>query len=253
MTYSAGVFDGPSTTLEQASHAKLDRLCQLLELSETDHLLEIGTGWGSLAIHAACRYGCRVTTTTISEAQHQLASKRVQAAGLSDRVTLLRKDYRDLGGRYDKLASVEMIESVGHQYFGAFFRRCGQLLRPGGAAALQAIVIGEADYRRARDTVDFIKAHVFPGGCIPSIAVLLEAASREAGFKLDRLDAFAGDYARTLSLWRANLQAQSAEARELGLSPSQLRAWDYYLSYCEGGFLERHIDVVQMRLAAPQM
>jgi cyclopropane-fatty-acyl-phospholipid synthase len=252
MTYSSGIYEHEHSTLLEASRAKLDRLCQLLELVPGDHLLEIGTGWGSMALHAAQHYGCRVTTTTISAAQHEVAARRIAEAGLGERITLLQSDYRDLSGRYDKLVSVEMIESVGDQYFGTYFERCAQLLKPGGLAALQAIVIGEADYLRARDTVDFIKAHVFPGGCIPSIAVLLESASAAGGFKLDRLDAYGGDYARTLSDWRQNLQGAQGQARALGLTQAQLRAWDYYLGYCEGGFLERHIDLVQLRLSAPR-
>ncbi|MGD8860468.1 MAG: cyclopropane-fatty-acyl-phospholipid synthase family protein [Myxococcales bacterium] len=252
MTYSSGIFEDDRTSLAEASRTKLDRLCQLLELGPDDHLLEIGTGWGSMAMHAAREYGCRVTTTTISEAQYELAGRRIREAGLSDRVTLLRSDYRDLRGEYDKLVSVEMIEAVGHQFFGTYFESCRRLLRPGGQAALQAIVIGEADYARARDTVDFIKAHVFPGCCIPSIAVLLEAASAGGGFKLDHLDAFGTHYARTLAAWRENLTERQGRARELGLHDPQLRAWDYYLSYCEGGFRERHIDLVQMRLSAPR-
>jgi len=189
-----------------------------------------------------------VTTTTISEAQHAFATERVARAGLSDRVTLLREDYRDLRGRYDKIVSVEMIEAVGHHYFDTYFGQVSSLLAPNGVAALQAITIGEADYARARDTVDFIKAHVFPGSCIPSISVLLESASRAGRLGLQKLDAFGADYARTLAAWRHNLEHNRARAAELGFRPSQVRAFEYYLSYCEGGFAERHIDVVHMVL-----
>ena len=177
MTYSSGVWDLPGCTLEEAQVRKLDLLCRRLRLRPEDHLLEIGTGWGSLAIHAASRYGCRVTTTTLSRAQWELASERVRAAGLADRVTLLRDDYRDLRGSFDKVVSCEMIEAVGAEQYETFFARCASLLAPRGALALQAITIGDEHYERARREVDFIKRHVFPGSNIPSITALLQAAT----------------------------------------------------------------------------
>ncbi len=248
MMYSCAFFERADMDLQEAQLAKLDRLCRKLDLRSSDHLLEIGTGWGALAIHAATHYGCRVTTTTISREQHALATERVHAAGLQDRITVLARDYRDLDGRYDKLVSVEMIEAVGHQYFDTFFRRCGELLAPGGTMVLQSITIADAQYDAARDSVDFIKRHIFPGCCIPSVGALVSSAARASTLRVVDLEDIGPHYARTLALWRGNLFAHADTLRGRGYPDALLRMFDFYLSYCEGGFAERALGDVQFVL-----
>jgi cyclopropane-fatty-acyl-phospholipid synthase len=251
MTYSCGIFARPDTTLREASLEKIDRLCRKLRLSPRDHLLEIGTGWGALGIHAARAYGCRVTTTTISAEQHAFAKERIRAAGLADRITLLLQDYRELEGRFDKLVSVEMIEAVGHQYYDEFFRRCAALLQDDGLMALQAITIADQHYERARDSVDFIQRHIFPGCCIPSVTALSSAMTRASDLKLVQLEDIGPHYARTLASWRDTLRAHRDEAHALGFDDTFLRLWDFYFCYCEGGFAERRLGDVQMVLERP--
>jgi cyclopropane-fatty-acyl-phospholipid synthase len=248
MMYSCAVYERADMTLEQAQIAKLDRLCRKLDLQPTDHLLEIGTGWGALALHAARHYGCRVTTTTISREQHALARARIDAAGLADRITLRLDDYRDLDGRYDKLVSVEMIEAVGHQYFDTFFRRCSELLQPGGTMVLQAITIDDRQYAAARDSVDFIKRHIFPGCCIPSVTALAESTARASTLRIVDLEDIGPHYATTLAAWRHNLFANADRVRARGYPEALLRMWHFYLSYCEGGFAERALGDVQIVL-----
>jgi len=250
MTYSSGVWDSPESTLEQASLRKLDLLCQRLRLRPEDHLLEIGMGWGSLALHAAGRYGCRVTTTTLSQAQWELASERVRAAGLADRVTLLRDDYRDLRGRFDKAVSCEMIEAIGAEQYETFFARCAALVAPGGLVAVQAITIADQHYERARREVDFIKRHIFPGSCIPSISALVGAATRASDLRLRQLQDYGPDYARTLAAWRGNLAANRVAVERL-TDERFRRLWHFYLCYCEGGFAEGHIGVSQLVFERP--
>lgn len=248
MMYSCALFERPGLSLEAAQHAKLDRLCRKLDLQPGDHLLEIGTGWGGLALHAARHFGCRVTTTTISREQHALAQQRIDAAGLADRITLRLDDYRDLDGAYDKLVSVEMIEAVGHQYFDTFFARCHALLKPGGTMVLQAITIDDRLYRSARDSVDFIKRHVFPGCCIPSVGALTESIVRASGLRLVDLEDIGPHYATTLAAWRERLFANAERVRACGYPEALLRLWHFYLGYCEGGFAERTLGNVQMVL-----
>ena len=244
MMYSAAVYDTGRESLDSASEAKLDRLCRKLRLGAGDRLLEIGTGWGGLALHAAANYGCHVTTCTISRAQHDHAKALVAARGLAGQVVVLLEDYRDLRGSYDKLASVEMVEAVGHAYLDGYFRTCAKLLRPNGLMALQAIVIRDARYRRALHKADFIKKHIFPGGLIPSVSVLANAAAR-ADLSLANLEDFAADYALTLRDWRRRLDANAGEVRALGFATEFLRMWRFYFAYCEGGFRERAISDVQ--------
>jgi cyclopropane-fatty-acyl-phospholipid synthase len=250
MMYSCALFERPDMTLAEASTAKNERICRSLGLNAGHHLVEIGTGWGGFAIHAASRYGCRVTTTTISRAQHELAVERVRAAGLSERIEVLLADYRDLKGSdlqggYDRLVSIEMIEAVGHQYYDAYFAKCASLLAPGGQALIQAITIDPAQYERARDEVDFIKRYVFPGSCIPCLPVLAGAAGR-AGLRLAKLAEIGPHYARTLREWRRRLAARADEARALGFSADVLRLWEFYFSYCEGGFAEGALGTAQL-------
>jgi len=251
MTYSCGIFARPDATLREASLAKIDLICRKLELGPSDHLLEVGTGWGALAIHAAREYGCRVTTTTISRQQRALAAERIRAAGLEGRVVLLQDDYRSLSGTYDKLVSVEMIEAVGHQYFDEFFRRCSALLRPDGRMCLQAITIADQHYESALRSVDFIQRHIFPGSCIPSITALCSAMTRASDLRLVHLEDIGAHYVRTLAEWRRNLRERWSEARALGFGEEHLRLWEFYFCYCEGGFAERHIGDVQMLLERP--
>ena len=248
MTYSCGIFEDQQTTLRDASIAKIDQLCKMLDLQPTDHLLEIGTGWGAFALHAAREYGCRVTTTTISAEQHKLAEERFREAGLEDRITLLFEDYRGLTGQYDKLVSVEMIEAVGARFYPTFFKQCSALLKPEGTLALQAITIADQHFERARRSVDFIQKHVFPGSCIPSVTALLGAATEASDLRLTRMDDIGPHYVRTLSEWRTALRDRWQEARDLGYEDDFLRQWEFYFAYCEGGFAERHISDVQMVL-----
>jgi cyclopropane-fatty-acyl-phospholipid synthase len=251
MTYSCGFFPYPGASLREASLAKIERLCDRLELTERDHLLEIGSGWGAFALHAARRHGCRVTTTTISRRQHELARARVAEAGLADRVEVLLQDYRDLGGTYDKLVSVEMIEAVGHAYYPTFFRRCAELLRPDGRMALQAITIADELYHGASRSVDFIQAHIFPGSCIPSVTALLSAAARASDLRLERLEEIGPHYVATLAAWRRNLRLRWSAARALGFSEEFLRAWEFYFAYCEGGYAEGQLGDVHMLFTRP--
>ena len=251
MTYSCGIFERPESTLEEASLAKIDRLCRLLRLGPDDHLLEIGTGWGALAVHAASRYGCRVTTTTISRNQLARARQRVADAGLSDRVTVLHSDYRDLQGRFDKVVSVEMLEAVGADYYGTFFGKCASLLEDDGLLALQVITIADARYEQHVRGVDFIKRYVFPGSNIPSITALLGAATRHSDLTLRHLDDIGPHYATTLAAWRANL-ARNADAVSRLTDERFRRIWHFYLCYCEAGFAERYLGDAQMLLSRPR-
>jgi cyclopropane-fatty-acyl-phospholipid synthase len=251
LMYSSAVFERAGMTLEEASLAKLDRICRKLDLSPGDQVLEIGTGWGGFALHAAQHYGCRVTTTTISRQQHQLARERIDAADLGGRITLLLEDYRDLSGSYDKLVSIEMIEAVGHHYYDAYFRKCGELLKPDGMMLLQAITIADQRYDAARKSVDFIQRHIFPGSCIPSVTVMADAIARATDMKLFHLEDIGPHYATTLERWRENLFGNLEQVRALGYAEEFIRMWEFYFCYCEAGFLERAIGDVQMLLVKP--
>ena len=251
MMYSCAVFEEPGATLEQASLAKLERVCAKLELGPQDHVLEIGTGWGGFAVYAASRYGCRVTTTTISREQHAYASERVRAAGLADRVTVLLQDYRELRGSYDKLVSIEMIEAVGWQYFGTFFRCCSELLRPDGAMLLQAITIDDRAYEVEKGGRSFINTYIFPGGCLPSMEVISRSVARATDLRPIHLEDISAHYAITLERWRERFLAAGEHLSELGYDERFRRLWELYLSYCEGGFRERRIQDIQLLLAKP--
>ncbi|MCX7041256.1 MAG: cyclopropane-fatty-acyl-phospholipid synthase [Gammaproteobacteria bacterium] len=248
MMYSSAMF-AEGDSLEQASQRKLDRICQKLDLRPSDHLVEIGTGWGGMALHAAQKFGCRVTTTTISREQYALASKRVQDAGLGDRVTVLLDDYRDLRGEYDKLVSIEMIEAIGHQYLDTYFEKCASLLRPEGIALVQAITIEDDRYQQALRSVDFIKRHVFPGSFIPCVSAMAHAAARAGKLRLVNLEDFGSSYATTLAHWRSRFMSRLDQVRGQGYDERFIRMWEFYLCYCEGGFLERSISDVQLLFA----
>jgi cyclopropane-fatty-acyl-phospholipid synthase len=251
LTYSCGIFERPESSLQEASVAKLDRICKKLQLSDKDHVLEIGTGWGGLAIHAASQYGCRVTTTTISRAQHDLALERIRSAGVGDRVHVLFKDYRDLKGRFDKLVSIEMIEAVGHHYLNTFFRCCSNLLTERGVMALQAITIADHVFEKHKKEVDFIKRYIFPGSCIPSVTAMGDAVAAATDLRLVHLEDITPHYARTLRTWRESFFDNIAQVKALGYSETFIRMWEFYLCYCEAGFEERYLGDVQMLFAKP--
>jgi len=248
LMYSCALFERPDMTLAEASVAKLDAICRKLQLGPDDHVLEIGTGWGGFALHAASRYGCRVTTTTISPSQYRLSCERVRAAGLQDRIAVLREDYRNLTGSFDKLVSIEMIEAIGHQYFAEYFRVCSERLRPGGRMLLQSITIADRHYERARDEVDFIKRYIFPGCCIPAISALTAAMAERSDLQLVQLEDIGAHYATTLAHWRRNFLGNLRRVRALGYPDSFIRMWEFYLCYCEAGFSERALGDVQMVL-----
>jgi cyclopropane-fatty-acyl-phospholipid synthase len=251
MMYSSAVFPRPGASLEEASTHKLDLVCRKLQLEPGDHLLEIGTGWGGLALHAARNYGCQVTTTTISRNQFEFARERVRAAGLEERITILMDDYRDLTGTYDKLVSIEMIEAVGHDFLDNFFRICSDRLKPSGRMLLQSIVIADRNYAEARNSVDFIQKYIFPGGALPSCGAILDSVSRVADLQLTHLHDIGLDYARTLQIWRERFLQRRPDVRQLGYPDEFIRMWEWYLAYCEGGFLERAISAVQVAFDKP--
>jgi cyclopropane-fatty-acyl-phospholipid synthase len=252
MMYSCALFEHAGMSLEEASVAKLERVCEQLQLGPSDHLIEIGTGWGSLAVHAAATRGCRVTTTTISEHQHAYAVQRVREAGLQDRVEVLLSDYRDLRGSYDKLVSIEMIEAVGWQHIGTFFRCCSDLLHSHGAMLLQAITIDDRAYEVEKASKSFIKEYIFPGGCLPSMEVIMRNVARHTDLQAIGLKDITASYVETLRRWRENLDTSRPELEQLGYDERFHRLWTLYLSYCEGGFAERRISDVQLLLAKPQ-
>jgi cyclopropane-fatty-acyl-phospholipid synthase len=251
MAYSCGIFLHEDATLQEASIAKFDAVCRKLALTSSDHLVEVGTGWGGLAIHAAERYGCRVTTTTISREQHDFAKEKIAARGLGDRVTLLFEDYRDLKGQFDKLVSIEMIEAVGARFLDTYFSKCSSLLKPTGAMLLQAITLQDQHYARALRSVDYIQRFIFPGSFIPSVSAINDSVARSTDMKLFNLEDIGPHYAPTLRMWRERFFANVARVRELGYPESFNRLWEYYLCYCEGGFAERQLGDVQMLLTKP--
>lgn len=251
LTYSCGIFTRPESTLEEASVEKIDRACRKLDLRPGDRLLEIGTGWGALALHAARHYGCHVTTTTISQAQHDVAARRIAASGLAHRITLLQQDYRDLTGTYDKLVSIEMIEAVGVGHLDRFFQVCGERLAPHGQMLIQAIVMPEHRFAAYQRSADFIQTYVFPGNALTSVGAMAGAIGRGTDFRIAHLEDLSPHYARTLRAWRERFMARTAEVRRLGYDDRFIRLWEYYLAYCEAAFLERCTGVVQMLATRP--
>jgi cyclopropane-fatty-acyl-phospholipid synthase len=251
MMYSSAIYPEEESSLEEASAYKLYLICKKLNLQPTDRIIEIGTGWGGFAIHAAQNFGSHVTTTTISDAQYEEARKRVAQAGLEDRITLLRSDYRELSGKYDKLVSIEMIEAVGHRFLPGFFEKCGQLLKPDGKMLLQAITITDQKYEQYAHTVDFIQRYIFPGGCLPSNTKMLQLIAEKTDMVVRHIDDFGFDYARTIKDWRVRFNEAYASLSNKGYDESFKRLWEYYLCYCEGGFLERSISVVHLIATRP--
>jgi cyclopropane-fatty-acyl-phospholipid synthase len=252
MMYSSAIFERPEMSLFEAQQARLDHICRKLELQPGDHVIEIGTGWGGFALHAAQKYGCRVTTTTISREQYEKARARVADAGLQDRITLLQKDFRDLQGQYDKLVSIEMIEAIDHGLFDTYFRKCSELLKPDGAMLIQAITIADQRYDEYRKSVDFIQRYIFPGSGLPSSAVMTDSVARQTDMRLLGLEDIGLHYATTLRHWRRNFTEQLPEVRRQGYPESFIRMWEFYLCYCEGAFLERAISDVQMLFTKPE-
>jgi cyclopropane-fatty-acyl-phospholipid synthase len=256
MMYSSGVFPAADASMEEASLNKLKIICEKLQLTNNDHVVEIGTGWGGFAIYAAKNYGCKVTTTTISQQQFNLAKQRVEKAGLQDKITLLLEDYRDLkkdyAGQFDKLVSIEMIEAVGWKFYNTFFSHCSALLKPEGIALIQAITIVDQRYDQARKDVDFIQRYIFPGSCIPSITALVNASTDASDLNLVQAQDFGSHYARTLKIWQDTFNEKSQQISELGYSDDFKRMWQFYLSYCEGGFEERTIGVNHLVFAKPE-
>ena len=251
LMYSSAIYAREDETLEAASWRKLDRICRKLEIKPTDHVIEIGSGWGGFALHAAGRFGCRVTTTTISREQYDLARERVAAAGLGDRVEVLLEDYRDLEGRYDKLVSIEMVEAIGHQYLESYFATAARLLKDDGMALVQAITIEDHRYQQALQSVDFIKRFIFPGSFIPALSALLGAAASASDLRAFNVEDIGSSYALTLKAWRDRFLARLPEVRALGYDERFIRMWEFYLAYCEGGFRERSIGDVQLLLVKP--
>lgn len=252
MMYSSAIFDSADTPLVDASWEKVDRVCRELKLGPDDHVIEIGTGWGGFAVHAAGKYGCRVTTTTISEEQYVFASQRVADAGLEDRVTLLKSDYRDLTGQYDKLVSLEMIEAVGRQFLPGYFQTCDRLLKPGGAMMIQAITMADQRFDAYSRGVDFIQKYIFPGGFLPSVTEMQKCIRDQTELRMVQLDDFGMHYAKTLQHWNEQFHAKLGEVREQGFSERFIRMWRYYLTYCEAAFLERSTGLVQTMWVKPE-
>ena len=252
MMYSSAIFAQPGMSLHQAQEFRLEHICRKLDLGPDDHLIEIGTGWGGFAVHAAQHHGCRVTTTTISREQFRKARERVRAAGLEDRVTVVMEDFRDLEGRYDKLVSIEMIEAIGHEQFETYFRKCSDLLKPDGAMLIQAITMADQGYEQYRKSVDFIQRYIFPGGALPSGAVMTDVVARRTDMRLLHLEDIGLHYATTLEHWRRVFMARLDEVRQLGYPESFIRMWEFYLASCEGAFLERAVSDVQVVFTKPQ-
>ena len=251
MTYSCGIFDSDECSLAEASRAKYDRICRKLDIGPNTHVLEVGSGWGGFAIYATETYGCRVTTTTISREQFELAQERIEAKGLSDQVTVLLKDYRDLTGQYDRVVSIEMIEAVGHDHLPTYFRKCASLLKPDGAMALQVITMPDQSYGRYLRSADFIRQFVFPGSCCPSRTAVLNAVTEASDMRMVHLEEIGPHYAPTLQLWRDTFMAKLDQVRGLGYPEDFIRMWEFYLCYCEVGFSERHVGNAQIILHKP--
>ena len=245
MTYSCGIFKDENSTLEEASIEKLDRICRKLNLSNNDSVLEIGTGWGSFAIHAAKNYGCKITTTTISDAQYHFALNRIKEEGLESKITILNKDYRLLDGQYDKIASIEMIEAVGHKNVKTYFEKVSTLLKDGGLFAMQGITYNDQNFDTYKNSVDFINKYIFPGSCLISVSQVSDIIKKNTSMIFVDLDDITSHYATTLRIWRENFFKQLSKIKELGFSDSFINLWEFYFVYCEAGFIEKNIGDYQ--------
>lgn len=251
MMYSSAIYPHQDANLEQAQFHKLQTICEKLQLSEKDHLVEIGTGWGGLAIHAAKYFGCKVTTTTISEEQHAYAAAWIEEENLADKITLLKKDYRLLEGKFDKLVSIEMIEAVGKQYLPTFFKKCASLIKDDGLMLIQSITIDDRRYESYANSVDFIQKYIFPGGFLPSQLVINNQLKKHTDLSIADVHDIGLDYAKTLNDWHTAFMSQKSALNDDGYDERFIRMWKYYLNYCEGGFLERAISTVQLVMRKP--
>jgi cyclopropane-fatty-acyl-phospholipid synthase len=252
MMYSSACFTSQHTTLEDASEYKLKIICEKLALNPTDHVLEIGSGWGGFAIYAAQHYGCKVTTTTISEEQYSYLRDKISSQNLANKITILKQDYRNLEGQYDKLVSIEMIESVGHEFINEYFSICSRLLKPNGAMLIQAITISDYLYDHYIQSMDFIRKYVFPGGSLPSMSSMLGSIACSSDLTLFHSETYASSYAKTLEIWYQRFMNNKEKVIELGYGNAFIRLWEYYLKYCQAGFEERVIDVQQIILKKPE-
>jgi cyclopropane-fatty-acyl-phospholipid synthase len=248
MQYSSAVFPSNDSSLEEAQQHKMKTICDYLDLNEDDHLLEVGTGWGGLACYAAKHYGCKVTTTTISPAQFEVAKSRIKSQHLDDKISLILEDYRDLKGQYSKIVSVEMIEAVGHEYMDEYFRMLNTLLKPGGKLMIQSITINDQRYDSYRNNVDFIQRYIFPGGHLPSVSLITENIKRNTDMHVDHLIDYRLDYAKTLAEWRHRFLAHKHDILALGFNEDFIRLWEFYFCYCEGGFREKVIGLAHVGL-----
>ena len=251
MMYSSAIFKADET-LEEASEYKLKTICEKLSLKASDSVVEIGTGWGGMAMYAAKNYGCHVTTTTISEQQYQYTKQRIFEEGLEDKVTLLKQDYRELDGSFDKLVSIEMIEAVGHHYLDTYIKQCSQLLKPDGLALIQAITIEDHRYKQALKSVDFIKRYIFPGSFIPSVSAVVSSAAKVSNLRMINLEDFGESYAKTLNHWKSRFVSNLDLVKEQGYREEFIRMWLFYFSYCEGGFIEKTISDTHLLFAKPE-
>lgn len=251
MTYSSAIFEGDTTDLKEAQIAKYDRLCRQLKIESTDHVLEIGSGWGGFSIYAAQNYGCKITTTTISEEQFKYAKNLIAEKKLDHKIEILLKDYRELTGSYDKIVSIEMLEAVGHEYLPTYFSKVNELLKHDGAVGLQVITSHDSNYEKLRKGIDWIQKHIFPGSLLPSIAAINSAVNKTSDLYLHDLKNIGLDYARTLKEWRISFNSKLNDVLKLNFSNSFVRKWNYYLSYCEAAFSMRNISVVQMIYTRP--
>jgi cyclopropane-fatty-acyl-phospholipid synthase len=252
MTYSSGIFLSPEATLEESQYEKYDRLCRMIKLKSSDRVLEIGSGWGGFAVHAAKNYGCKITTVTISEEQYKYAKDRFASTGLAGQIDIQLKDYRLIEGKYDKIVSIEMLEAVGHEYLPVYFEKCNSLLEENGALALQVITSRDRRYAEFRKDVDFIQKHIFPGSQTPSLSAIQQAITKVSDMTLFDLKDIGLDYARTLHFWFDAFNKRLEDVKKLGMDDRFIRKWNYYLQYCEAAFRERHVSVVQLVYAQPK-
>ena len=251
MMYSSAVFKNPQDSLYKGSIHKLEMVCQGLELNAQDHVIEIGSGWGGFAIYAAQNYGCKVTTTTISKQQYLYIKQKIKDLKLTHKITVLLSDYRHLKGQFSKLVSIEMLEAVGYQYYDTYFKVCSHLLKPDGIAFIQTITIADQRYEKAKHSVDFIQRYIFPGSCIPSLTALQNSITESSDLKIYQIQDIGDHYARTLALWREAFFKRLPEVKALGFDDVFIRMWHFYLAYCEGGFKEKAISDIHLKLVKP--
>ena len=249
--YSSAIYANTKMNLEEAAINKIKIICEKLKLKSTDRLVEIGSGWGGFAIYAAQNYGCHVTTTTISEQQFLYVKNKIKQLKLSKKITLVKKDYRQLTGKYNKLVSIEMIEAVGHHFYDTYFSKIATLLTDDGDALIQAITIRDQRYKAALKSVDFIQKYIFPGSTIPSVTSMQESLTRATDMTIFDIQDIGSDYARTLNAWKVKFVANKARIKELGFDAEFMRMWFFYFCYCEGGFKEKVISDIHLHLTKP--